>query len=273
MLYDSRHSIYRTLNQPFTRPLLSVAATIFKTAACREPCFIWFKDGQWVHRHPDGYLVEHQIMLRPIRHFHAMNTDYFFHSYRLRPGDIAMDGGAYTGWGTLLFSGLVGPSGQVVAIEAHPASYKCLAEMCLRNHLENVKTLQCAVADKAGTLTISDFRDRQQANTITGNSGVIPVTVRTIDDVVSKLGIDHVDFIKLNIEGSELSALRGAEKTLLITRHLAISCHDFLADEFGEHMRTKAEVKSLLDKAGFRITERLDDPRREVRDFLYAAQG
>ena len=269
MLNDKRRSIYNALNHPLTRPLLAVAATITKSVKSSQPCFVWYKGGQWIHRHPDGYLVERQVMLRSIAEFHATNTDYFLHSYRLRPGDIAIDGGACTGWETLLFSGLVGPSGRVVAIEAHPMTYRCLTEMCRRNQLSNVVPLQCAVADEAGTVAITDFDD-QEVNTIAGGSGVIPVKVRTIDDVVSELGIKRVDLIKLNIEGSELNALRGAQGTLPIAQHLAVACHDFLADEFGENMRTKAKVRSLLEEAGFRITERPDDPRPWVRDFVYA---
>jgi len=269
MLHDKRRSIYNALNHPLTRPLLAVAATITKSVKSSQPCFVWYKGGQWIHRHPDGYLVERQVMLRSIAEFHATNTDYFLHSYRLRPGDIAIDGGACTGWETLLFSGLVGPSGRVVAIEAHPMTYRCLTEMCRRNQLSNVVPLQCAVADEAGTVAITDFDD-QEVNTIAGGSGVIPVKVRTIDDVVSELGIERVDLIKLNIEGSELNALRGAQGTLPIAQHLAVACHDFLADEFGENMRTKAKVRSLLEEAGFRITERPDDPRPWVRDFVYA---
>ena len=210
-------------------------------------------------------------MLRPIAYFHAMNTDYFLHSYHLRLGDVAIDGGAHTGWETLLFSELVGSSGRVVAIEAHPVTYKCLTEMCRRNHLANVVPLQCAVGDQAGIATITDFdNDRQQSNTIAGGTGVIPVKLRTIDDIVSELGIKRVDLIKLNIEGTELNALSGARETLSITQHLAVSCHDFVAHEFGENMRTKAKVRSLLEKAGFRITDRPDHPRTVVRALLYA---
>jgi FkbM family methyltransferase len=270
MLYDKRQRIYKTLNRPLTRPLLAVAATMMKSVICREPCFVWYKEGQWIHRHPDGYLVERQIMLRPIAHFHAMNTDYFLHSYRLRSGDVAIDGGACTGWETLLFSELVCPLGRVIAIEAHPVTYKCLTEMCRRNHLANVVPLQCAVGDAAGTVTITDFDYRQQSNTIVGGTGVITVKLKTIDNIVSELGIKHVDLIKLNIEGSELNALCGAKETLSITQHLAVSCHDFAAHEFGEIMRTKSKVRSLLEKAGFRVTDRPDDPRTVVRDFLYA---
>ena len=270
MLYDKRRSIYKALNHPLTRPVLAVAATITKSVICREPCVVWYQGGQWIHRHRDGYLVERQIMLRPIADFHAANTDHFLYSYRLRPGDVAIDGGACTGWETLLFSQLVGPSGRVVAIEAHPVTYKCLTEMCRRNYLENAVPLQCAVAEEAGTVTITDFDDRQQANTIAGDSGVIPVKVRTLDNIVSELGIKRVDLLKLNIEGSELKALCGAQETLSITRHLAVACHDFVAHEFGESMRTKAKVRSLLENAGFRITERPDDPRPWIRDSLYA---
>ncbi len=207
-------------------------------------------------------------MLHPISDFHLLNTDIFLDTYRIRSGDVALDCGAYTGWETLFFSGLVGPTGQVVAIEAHPASFACLTEMCLRNHLTNVALLQCAVSDAAGTARITDTT-RSQANTSVAGEAGIAVPARRLDDIVQELGITRVAFIKMNIEGAEAAAFRDAAETLRVTQHVAVSCHDFFVDERGPAMRTKAEVRRLLEAAGFKITTRPDDPRPWIKEFLY----
>ena len=257
------------LDRPLGRPILSLCGSIYRTISFRRPASVWYKNGQWIHKEPAGYLVERQIMLRPIKHFHAINTDTFLHSYRVRSGDVVLDCGAYTGWETLFFSELVGPTGRVVAIEAHPVGFACLAEMCRRNHLTNVVLLQCAISDAAGTAHITDTT-RSQANTIVAGDAGIEVPTRTLDDIVKELGIERVALIKMNIEGAETAALKGAAETLRLAQHVAVSCHDFFVNVGGPAMRTKAEVRSLLAAAGFKITTRPDDPRPWIKDFLYA---
>jgi FkbM family methyltransferase len=52
------------------------------------------------------------------------------------------------------------------------------------------------------------------------------VTTVSIDDFVSEQEVPRVDYIKMDIEGAELSALRGAEKTIrTFTPKLAISIY------------------------------------------------
>ena len=43
---------------------------------------------------------------------------------------------------------------------------------------------------------------------------MIEVPVRPLDDILAGLGIDHVDYIKMDIEGAEREALKGAKNTL-----------------------------------------------------------
>ena len=127
--------------------------------------------------------------------------------------------------------------------------------------------MQCAVSNAAGVVRIT--QNSGVANTIVGGEGDIEVRTR-IDEIIHELGIERVSFIKMNIEGAETAALCGARETLRITQHLAVSCHDFLAGEGGPAMRTKADVRNLLESAGFKITSRPNDPRPAIRDFLYA---
>jgi FkbM family methyltransferase len=270
MLYQYRQKLFSMLDTPLGRPILALLGSLYRTVAFRHPAFVWCDNGQWVHKEADGFMVERQIMLHPIRHFHALTTDFFMYSYRVLPGDVVIDCGAFTGWETLLFSKQVGPTGRVIAIEAHPVSFACLTEMCRRNHLTNVVPLHCAVSDTGGTAYILDSNSCQANSIVAGGEG-IAVPTRTIDEITKELGIERIDLIKMNIEGAETAALRGAPETLRITRHVAVSCHDFLADEGGPaRLRTKADVRSLLEEIGFKITTRSDEPGREIKHYLYA---
>lgn len=269
-LYNNRRKIYEALDTTMGRPVLAVVASLYRSAIYHHPCFVWYHDGEWIHRQPDGYLVERQIMLRPISAFNQMNSDYYLYTYRLRPGDLVIDCGASTGWETLLFSRLVGPTGRVISVEAHPIAYRCLTEMCRRNNLANVTPLECAVGENGGTATITDLPNHLSNTIVSGDGEGLTVNVRTLDDITADLR-RPVDLIKINVEGAELAALRGAEETLRSTRHLAVSCHDFIARRgFSGLTCTKAEVHALLEERGFHVTERSDDPREWVADFLYA---
>ena len=92
-----------------------------------------------------------------------------------------------------------------------------------------------------------------------------------LDVLLRAHGVNQVDLLKMNIEGAEVDALLGAEAVLGATRHVVISCHDFIADSGGpERMRTYARVQEILENHGFALTLREEDPRPWVR---YAVHG
>ena len=64
---------------------------------------------------------------------------------------------------------------------------------------------------------------------------------------MENLGISKVDLIKMNIEGAEINAIKGAKKTLLNTNHLAISCH------IVEGRNTADIIKPMLEESGFKV--------------------
>jgi len=122
------------------------------------------------------------------------------------------------------------------------------------------KLVPCAVGERSGKATLhsssatdgsaslyervdSYFMDREYIN--------IEVEVVTLDDVIETEKLDFVDFLKLDIEGHELFALRGAKKTLAEKRIGALSF------EFGSgniNSRTFfQDFWNLLSAAGFRI--------------------
>ena len=107
-----------------------------------------------------------------------------------------------------------------------------------------------------------------------------PVHVTTVDAFCAEQGIDQIDFLKLDIEGSELPALRGCQHMLADGRVARIMVETTLLD------RSQAEVQAmddLLRGAGFRSYRALTDGRtvpvdvmahRELReDILWLREG
>lgn len=121
----------------------------------------------------------------------------------IRPGMTAFDVGAHSGYYTLLMARLVGSSGRVFAFEPNRKSAACLKHHLEINDIRNVEVIEAAVAESVGR---SLFTDTDYSGQL-GNHGRVVPTVR-LDDYPSP------DFVKMDIEGAEGLALRGADRIL-----------------------------------------------------------
>jgi FkbM family methyltransferase len=261
----------RRLDRPGRRALLIAPASLWVSVDRRAPCLVYWRDGVWIHRYR-GARIPHASLGRasPPAVFTAEACDIFLHGYTPRAGDTVVDVGAGIGAETLLFSRLVGPSGRVVSLEAHPRTYERLTQLCNANRLANVIPLKAAASNVDGEVTISDVDHYLQNTIIEPERGGIAVPARRIDTVARELGIASIDLLKMNIEGAEQIAVEGLAGIIASTRHVCISCHDFLADGGGsEQLRTKAPVSAFLVEHGFRVTTRDDAPDPWTRDYLY----
>lgn len=238
-------------------------------------------DGIWIRRIGDCYFGDKETFDYYMDEFRAWNRqheawlkdpeDSWFYNHRPGRGDIVVDVGAGFGNDALLFSRQVGPGGRVVSIEAHPVAANRLRKTCKWSKLDNVTALEFALGEEEGTIRF-DRNYTVESNVFEGgrDSSAFEAPVRRLDVVAAEIGIDRVDFLKMNIEGAETAALRGMPEILKVTKAVVIACHDFRADRGeGEFFRTKGEVRRILCDCGFDVRERLQDQRPHVRDTLY----
>jgi FkbM family methyltransferase len=264
-------AVVQRLDRPGRRWLLVVPASVWVSFSYHAPCLVYWRNGAWIH-HYRGAKIPHAGLGRaaPPAVFTEHVRDTALYAYTPKDGDVVFDVGAGNGQETLLFSRLVGPSGRVVSIEAHPRTYQRVFELCNANALANVTPLQVATADHDGTVAISDLANHIRNTTLAPARDGIEVPARRLETIARSLGIAHIDFLKMNIEGAEVSALHGLGPLLAKTRHVCISCHDFLADEEGvEALRTTAAVRELLARHGFDLRTREDAPNPWTRDYVY----
>jgi FkbM family methyltransferase len=257
----------RRLDRPGRHGLLVVPASVWVSWTYREPCLVYWRDGAWIH-HYRGAKIPHAGLGRaaPPDVLTAEARELFLHEYTPRAGDVVFDVGAGIGAEALLFSRLVGPSGRVVSIEAHPATYDRLVKLCAANRLDNVTPLQLAAGATEGEVVLSDEAHYLQNRVVAADEAGIRVPARRIDAVAADLGVERIDLLKMNIEGAEPEALAGAGALLARTRHVCISCHDFLG------VPTKEAVLGLLTNAGFDVRTRADAPEPWTRDYVYGAR-
>ncbi|HEY3841132.1 MAG TPA: FkbM family methyltransferase [Bryobacteraceae bacterium] len=194
-------------------------------------------------------------------------NDYWFHVYKPHPGDVIVDIGAGRGEDVFAFSRAVGPEGHVFAIEPHPVSFQVLKKLCALNQLTNVTAINYACVDQPAPLQIETLPVWESNYVRPGDRSPTshPVEGLTFDTLAERHHLDRIDFLKMNIEGAERTALPGCRQTLQRVRNVCIAAHDFRADRGeGQAFRTLAFVKDFLTAAGFHLTTRDDDPRYYV---------
>lgn len=134
----------------------------------------------------------------------------------VHPGDVVLDGGANVGVFTR--EALADGARLVVAIEPEPQNVECLR----RNFADEIGKGRVIVVpkgvwDRDDVLPFRVDADNSARDSFVGGGPAlqeIKIPLVTIDEIMTELKLDRADFIKLDIEGAEKNALRGAKNTI-----------------------------------------------------------
>jgi FkbM family methyltransferase len=160
----------------------------------------------------------------------------------LRPGDIFVDVGANIGCLTLFASQLVGNSGHVFSIEPHPRTVSYLRGNVALNRRTNITVIHAAIGDHKGSVCLSDRRSDDQNRVVEAG---VPVQLDTLDSLLPDV---HIRLLKIDTEGFELFALRGAQRTLQNTDLVYVeSCEE----HFQKYGYSTPDLLALLTTHGF----------------------
>jgi FkbM family methyltransferase len=150
--------------------------------------------------------------------------------WKVREGDVVVDAGA--SYGAYTLTALDAGASFVFAFEPEPS----IAEDLRRNLAANGWEDRCAVVDSAlwdcpAVVDMKDYAPHWPAQTITRG-----YPAARLDDMVGTMS--RLDWFKLDVEGAELQALRGAED--LLTRlkpRVIVESHTFLDPELTDKCR------------------------------------
>jgi FkbM family methyltransferase len=151
----------------------------------------------------------------------------------LRPDAVAVDGGAHIGVFTVLMARLC-PAGRVYAFEPAPESRAHLQANLTANGVANASVEAAALYDAAGEVSF-DFNVSYPAGAHVSETGS-GVTAVSLDTWAGKDGIGRLDLVKLDIEGAELAALRGAQAVIRRFGPVTVvECNPVALRRFGGH--------------------------------------
>lgn len=181
----------------------------------------------------------------------------------LQPGHCFVDVGANMGHYTALAHSIVGPTGKVFAFEPDPYMADRLAH--LTRNLDNVVVEAVGLSEKSDNLVLyvppadALCRDPAMVEYCDGMTTQVVPVIR-LDDYLDA----PIDILKLDVEGHELSVLRGAERLLQAGMVNAVLC------EFNEPLQelaghSSAELRDFLLGHGFHDRNRMPLSKFETR--------
>ena len=174
----------------------------------------------------------------------------------LRRGMTVVDLGAHVGYYTIIAAKLIGEEGRVYAFEPEANNFNSLSRNVEINNLTNVILIQKAVSDKNGKerFYIDAFDSGRCSFLIPQfqriKSSVYVPTV-TLDEFFFQKGI-QIDLLKMDIEGAEVKALRGA-KRLLTERRIRTIIFEFFPEALQSQGASPRELWNILTSYEFKI--------------------
>ena len=212
----------------------------------------------------------------------------------VEPGDEVIDGGANAGLHAVPLARLVGPGGRARCIEANPK----MAEKLKRNlaSYPHAEVTQLAISDTRATAEFMVNDDNPGLSHLSHDREPDSECERIVvdTDTLDNLFPDSMPtFIKLDLEGADFLALKGARQLLARSRPIivfensrqwAAKCHGYTSDEFFAHF--SALGYRIFDLHGVELTPdnwsdqdvafeffagHADDPRLpKIRDLVEA---
>jgi FkbM family methyltransferase len=181
-------------------------------------CNVWGPQG-FSDRHYDFFKILYNITGVGELNSISYNTTSLMEQYLcdelISPGMIIIDGGASKGNTAELFLDYIKGTGMIYSFEPTENSYNILKE----KKLPNVQCIQKGLYSRECELEfdVSDINPAGNAfrkESVVYSNKVTTVPVISIDEFVQDNIIPRIDYIKLDIEGSELEALKGAKETI-----------------------------------------------------------
>lgn len=197
---------------PSVRGKIRIAKTFLGSSSMKQDILINTQSGTFFVPSLSEPMALHLL----INGMHEPDTAKFV-SNNLLEGGVFVDVGANIGIFSVLAAKKVGPSGKVMAVEPSSRILSYLKENIRINKLSNIIIKNCAA--HSSNLSHSFYEapiDHFGMGSLAPqfNSAPILVTTQTLDHMLAEEQIEHVDVLKIDVEGFESRVFQGAERLL-----------------------------------------------------------
>jgi len=169
------------------------------------------------HKHVSGYwLGQYELSMQRVL------------VRKLGPGSVFFDVGAHAGFFTLLAASRVGPAGKCVAFDPDQDNVTSIREQCDLNGFSSVVAVNAAISDIVGRGWFTRSHPGAATGHLSERTAVqdsIDVATTTLDAAAAVYGVPSL--VKIDIEGGETRALKGAARLLMEHRPMwLVEIHD-----------------------------------------------
>ena len=213
-----------------------------------------------LHLDPNDPVVSGALTLRVYEHSEQALFAKYLH------GDMTLvDIGANLGLYTVASMHHLDAGGRIVAFEPHPKTYEFLQKSVAANQTNGracprVDTFNLAATPEPSRQELrlnpeNRGDNRTYHGTYQGKMeewNTLPVEGRPVDDVLAELGIDEVNFVKIDIQGYEQKAISGFQKTLARSQNV-ILLSEFWPKGLEEAGGGATEYLQMLTNLGFTL--------------------
>ena len=163
---------------------------------------------------------------------HTLEWSYSQPGY-IKAGDIVLDCGAHAGQMSTFFGLIAGPAGKVVAFDPFPQNYYQVEAQAKLNSLSNLVSARAGVGTRAGRVRVSNGQQMTAGRDTPSISDEVEIDIVPLDDYIDL----KPSFLKLDVEGAEVAALRGAQKLLRACKpKIFIEVHTQYLGRFGHSL-------------------------------------
>lgn len=170
-----------------------------------------------------------------------------------RPGMTVIDIGANIGAHALRLAHMVGSSGHLYAFEPTSYAFRKLNRNLSLNNFSHAKAFQIALSDENAKDREARFRSSWRTDG-RHHVGTDRIDFMRLDDWCAREGLDHVDLIKLDVDGNEFPIIAGGMSVIRRCRPV------FVMEAVGPHFENDAcNPFAVLAGLGYRFWDTKTD--------------